>query len=548
MLELLGRGLGQDIGEYLDRYYWAPPRQSVQELRTECREHPDWPDAQLRLGLVLLRGGELDEAAGLLGNAIRQKPDYLAARLALAAALTEQGQIERAMEQLKLANQTHPGKVPVLFAIGFCLEQLGRAEQAAEYYRDAVAGDGSFRPARERLAAIEVVRGNDGAAIEQYLALRQECPEESWIRSALAHLYYRVGQYGQSIEEFETAIAMEPENWALRDDEVEVLVADGQIREAIARLHSLLEDQEEFADLHVRLGDLYGKCGDDTAAMKHYRRAMEISPSYLEAHVKTGTQHLCSGRWEEAAEEFCRASELNDGALVNYVGMGVAQAAMGDTAAALNSLELAAAIEPNSTLLLTEMAKLQLKAAVAESFLRNFEAGKDVPVAEIDLDNDDLLNKQADRHAEEVQQHPNHADLRYRYGVLLRAQGRLGEAIEQFAKAVELNPTYVQAIIKLGVTQQDLGMTQEAVETFKSALTIQPQFVDLHYRLGLLYTDRREFEEAVKHMEQASAGAPGNEQIRAGLALSLQNMGLMDQAAATWRSLWKVHEKAGHRS
>ena len=203
--------------------------------------------------------------------------------------------------------------------------------------------------------------------------------------------------------------------------------------------------------------------------------------------------------------------------------------------------ELAAAIEPNSTLLLAEMARLQLKAAVADSYLRNFEAGKDVPVAEIDLDNDDLLDTQTQRHAEQVEQHPQHADLRYRYGVLLRAQGRLGEAIEQFAKAVELNPTYVQAIIKLGVTQQELGQSQEAVETFTKVLEIKPQFVDLHYRLGLLYTDRKQFESAVRETEVAAAGSPDNEQIRAGLALSLQNMGLMDRAAATWRSLWKLH-------
>jgi len=72
-------------------------------------------------------------------------------------------------------------------------------------------------------------------------------------------------------------------------------------------------------------------------------------------------------------------------------------------------------------------------------------------------------------------------------------------------------------------------------------LDIAPSFVDLHYRLGLLYTDRRRFEEAARQMEAAVAGAPDNEQVRAGLALALQNMGLMDRAAATWRSLWKIH-------
>lgn len=82
---------------------------------------------------------------------------------------------------------------------------------------------------------------------------------------------------------------------------------------------------------------------------------------------------------------------------------------------------------------------------------------------------------------------------------------------------------------------------EESIETFKRALDIEPDYVDLHYRLGLLYTDRKQFEEAVKHMEQAAAGAPDNGQIRASLALSLQNMGLMDKSAATWRGLSQLH-------
>ena len=111
------------------------------------------------------------------------------------------------------------------------------------------------------------------------------------------------------------------------------------------------------------------------------------------------------------------------------------------------------------------------------------------------------------------------------------------EGLEKAAEAVELNPAYVQAIIKLGITQQELGLTDEAIETFTRALELRPEYVDLHYRLGILHTDRRQFAEAVEHMEAAADGAPDNTEIRAGLALSLQNMGLMDRAAATWRSL-----------
>jgi len=541
LLELLGRGLQGEMADLLDRYFRSGPTCSIEQLKASCRQHPDWPDLHLQLGLAYLRAVQVPEAITYLARACRRKPDYLAARLALAAAHEENGDPTAAMEQLRIANQTHPGETHIIFAIGFCCEKLRRPLEAAEAYRDVVGRDPSFRLARERLAAVAVLTGDLDEAVEQYRALQQAEPHLTWLHSALAHLYYRAGNYEQAVEEFETAIAMEPENWALLDDEVESLVADGQVRQAIERLHELLENQGPFADLHVRLGDLYSQTGDDDAATKHYLQALEVQPGYLEAMVKLGTHHLICARWEQAAETFHQAADLNDRVLANYVGMGVAQAAGGNQAQAVNSFELAGAVEPNSTLLLTEMARLQLKAAAADEFVRNFQKDELPPDEPIGLDRDDLLGRQTAVHAEQVRRHPRHADLRYRYGVLLRASGNLGEAMGQFAQAVEINPTYVQAVIKLGITQQELGLTDEAVETFKRALELRPEYVDLHYRLGLLFTDRRRFEEAVQHMEQAAAGAPDNEQIRASVALALQNMGLMDRAAATWRSLWKIH-------
>ena len=193
---------------------------------------------------------------------------------------------------------------------------------------------------------------------------------------------------------------------------------------------------------------------------------------------------------------------------------------------------------------LSEMARLQLKAAVAEAVQSSLQTGASPPLAECDLDHDDLLELQIERHAEAARRHPDRADLRFRHGVLLRAEGRLGEAMEEFAAAVEINPAYVDALIRLGLTQQELGRTDEAVETFRRALELKPEYVDLHYRLAVLYTDRRQFAKAVEHMEASAGLAPGNRRLRASLALSLQNMGLMDRAAATWRSLVQMHRQA----
>jgi len=544
ILELLAKGLDSDISDMLDRYFWSPQVTGIDEMKACCAEHPDWPDLKFHLGLAYLRGMQLDAAVRELKGACRLKSDYNAARLALACALDESGDPGAALDELKIANQYNPGESAVLFAIGFCNEKLGRTEKAAEYYRDIVADDDGCIPARERLAAIAVVLGNIDEAIVQYEALRDIQPDKTSIRTALAHLYHRAGEFDNAIGEYENAIALEPENWSLMDDEVESLVSAGRIPEAIERLHDLLQQQGEFPDLHVRLGDLYNETGNDEAALKHYHIALDIQPDFLEANVKLGTHHLICGRWDQAADAFHRAAELNDRALLSYVGLGVAQSAAGNTEEAMNSFDLAAAIEPNTSLLMTEMARLQLKAAVADEFLKSFQADELGPQPEVPLDNDDLLHKQIERHADEVRRRPRHADVRYRYGVLLRAEDRTGEAMEQFRISTEINPTYVQALVKLGICRQELGQTDEAIETFKRVLDIKSEYVDMHYRLGLLYTDRRQFDLAVKEMEAASEGSPDNTQVRAALALSLQNMGLMDRAAATWRSLWQIHQAA----
>jgi tetratricopeptide (TPR) repeat protein len=463
----------------------------------------------------------------------------------LASAHDEAEQHDMALAQLEIANRTHNGDGAVLLAIGLVLEKLKRPVEAAEYYRDAIACETATVTARQRLAAVAVLTGELDEAIEQYEALLEIEPHEMAYRSALAHLYYRTERYRRAVDEFERVIALEPENWALIQDEAEALVADGQFGEAIGRLTTLIREQGPDAGLHVRLGDLYGRIGDDRAAMQNYLAATELEPTYLEATVKIGTQHIIQGRWEEAAEAFCRAVDLNDSLLSNYIGLGSAQAAMGQRAEAIGTFDLAAAVEPNSTILLTEMCKLQLRCAASEEFAHSFGCESETP-GECDAFSESLLVQQIERHAESVRNEPNHADVRYRFGVLLRATGGLAQAAEQFAEAARINPGFAKAWLKLGMTQQEMGQVEDAIESFRRATAADEAEVEAHYRLGLLYTSRQQFELAIRHMEAAAAGdeAGGEDagRIRAGLALSLQNMGLMDRAAATWRSLWKLHK------
>jgi tetratricopeptide (TPR) repeat protein len=543
LLEILGKGLDHEVEDLLRGYFCCSATESIEELERDIEVDAERPERRLALALAYRLAERAEDARTCL-EAMRQDfADYMPAVIALAVVLYEGGDVEGALRELRFADQAQPGEAPILHCLGFCLERRGELEPAAACYRQALRADDAYTPSRYRLAAVALAIEDVEEAVEQYTALRRDDPQDGWVRTALGHLLYRAGRFSESCEEFEAAIVIEPENWALVDDEVESLAQEGRHAEAIERLRGLIEEQGPFADLHVRIADLYDQIGDEEAATKHYRVALEIQPNYLEATVKLGTHHLLFGRWEEAAETFYQAAELNDRVLMNYIGMGVAQHAAGREGDAMNSFDLATAVEPNSTLLLGEMARLQLRAALADSYARSFGAILDDPPPEIDLDNEVLARRQLQRHEEQIRRTPNRADLRYRYGVLLRSEGNLDAAREEFQRALELSPAYATARVKLGITEQELGRIEQAVKTFSQSLQIDQGQMDLHYKLGLMFVDRGEFEAAVRHMEEAAPAEDAGE-VRAGVALSLQNMGLMDRAAATWRSLYHIHSAA----
>jgi len=538
ILELLGRGLDRDVSDVLDRYFWSPPGAGVAELRQRCEEHPDVPECHLQFALACLADDRLDEAVECLERACGLRSNYHAARLALAAACDASGNAAGALKQLETINIVRPGQPAVLLAMGLCQEKLGQRDPAAALYRRAVDANVSLPTARERLAAVAVAGGDLDEAIDQYLALRDAEPQEAGYRSSLAHLYLLAGRHGDAIDEYQTSICMEPESWSLADDKAEELIAAGRLDEAMSRLAGLIDEQGPFACLHVRMGDLHRKLGDDEAAREKYLTALEIQPTHVEATVKLGTYYADAGWWDEAAEAFHRAAELNDQVLLYYVGLGVAQAASGDRSEAYQSIECAAAIDPNSTLLVAETAKLQLKSSLSDPYTDATGQG-DPPAPRPATGDEDLLAEQTRHHLEAVGRDDADADLHYRCGMLLRAGGRNRQAMEQFEWAARISDRHVKARLRLGIIRQELGQRDEAIDTFYKAMSVEPESIESHYRLGLLYTNRRRFEQKVRQMEAhgTAKGAP----VRTELALSLQNMGLMDPVAATWRSLWRVH-------
>ncbi len=542
LLEILGRGLIGHLAGAFTSVFGGDLEETTESLRKAAAAARDDAEAQLRLAGRYLHEGDPTAARRVFLDVLARVGESLAARLGLACVFDELEQLEVAIEQLRIAQKIDPTNPAVLFCLGYCNERNGHEQEAIGHYQDSLSVCPTIRNSHERLAAIFLRQGANDLAIHHYTRLCELDPDRTDLHLALAGLLHRSGDYETAIRRYEHALTLEPDNWAAHNDVVSAYEEAGLLREAIEHLHKMLESNPEDADTRLRLGDLYARVGNDPASVSHYEKAVQVSPEYLEANVKLGTQHLRAGRYGEAAKWFSFALERNDRLLGAYIGIGIAQHAAGREDEALASLEMARNIEPNSTLLFCEIARMQLKAsAAAES--GKFLAFKDqaeveaVPGADGEpaTSTSDLLSEQIARLRGAIKRNPNHADLHYRLGLLLKNRGQVEGAIVAFREAIAINPTYTKALIKLGLALAEMEQIDEAIAVLRRAAELAPEYVALRDQLGQLFARRRRFGIAVEHFERALQGNPRNVAFQANLALALQNMGLIDRADATWQ-------------
>ncbi len=543
LLETLGRGLLANLYSAFDRHFAEIEGQTIEQLAQRVRNAPTSTDANLQLATGYLRDVRLAEARPLFEQLLRRPEAAQRAALGLACVYDELGQFDRAIEYLTQAAELDPGDPAIAFGLGFCHERRGDTVAAVRAYRAAIDRCPNLRNAHERLAAMAARRSDWSTAAEHYRQLAVLDPADQPTLTTLGCLQLQQNLPAEAVETFQRALLIEPDAAVDEHDRADQ-ADDRQLAEAIQAVESLVGKYPGVTEFQVRLGDLYVKAGDDQRAVRAYRSALELQPDFLEATIKLGTQHLRQERFAEAAQQFNKAVELNDRLLATFIGLAVAQRCAGHQQDAHAAADLAASLAPNSTLLFGEATRLHLRAesdSCAQSSGARLEPqlDEDDEFGETADDCEQLLHEALRRHEQALARNPNYADLHYRHGLLLWHIGDRAAALRAFRAAVGINPCFGRALVKLGMCLREQGQTDEAFEAFRRALLVRADDLEIHYQLALLFAQRSQFELTLDQMEMR---ADPNESaaIRPNLTLALQNIGMIDPVAASWRSICEL--------
>jgi len=518
LLEILGRAIAVDTADLIWHWLSTVKLAAGEDESTRCE--------QFNRTIELMSRMKLATAAEQLRVYLFENPACAHGRLAAAAICLHEGQIEEAIKELNSVYLRQPNNTMALYALGHCYERLGKEAEAIEFYQDCLKFKSYLQLPAQRLAAIYFKNGQLEKAIQQYELLKSEYPDDIAALVTLGHLYIATGKYTEAVETFNTAILIHPDNFHGRDDGVDQLIAEGELDEALEQVEDQLQTQPDRVDLLLKRADILRMLGSTSDAVCQYEETLRFCPDFLEATIKLGTQYLQTGQDQLAARQFNKAVEINDNIVEAYIGLAIAQKLAGRIPDALGTLSLAAAIQPNSSLLFTETAILQFKTRLAS----------DSAFDEAD-ESAGLTDAVIAAHCQQIQYRPQNPDLHYRLGLLLLNVGRLTHALSSFETALRFNPAHTRARSKLAVCLFEAGRKNDALNQLTGPACLDKETLELHYRTALLYCDKIKFASSLINLERQLENNLSESDATVNISIILQNLGLLDREAVTWDNL-----------
>lgn len=240
---------------------------------------------------------------------------------------------------------------------------------------------------------------------------------------------------------------------------------EGRIDEAIGLARENLRQRPSMAGASLQLAYLERARGNLAAAIAAARRAVELKPLDAEALALLGAYLTEAG---QAREAVALLDPYVKGAALDYdvvTALGLARAALGQTAAAREAFEMARRADPGNAMGFVNIGTLAL--------MTGDRAGARTALSQaLDLD-------------------PRTAKAHNTLGVMAAQEGRLDEAIAHWRTATDLNPRDYQTLFNLASVLDRLGRPAEAEPYFRRYLEVAPPAIEardierVRRRLGL---------------------------------------------------------------
>lgn len=258
-------GAGREqAGRWIDRAVAADP-QDVATWRSAIAFHRDDQDPK----------GALARAR----SAVAALPEDAELQAELAAAQLAAGDPQQALVTWTRAAQMKPASPEMQLRLAEAHLRAGNTARGAELVQRVLSLAPDWPPALQVFTALQVSRGQHDQALAQLRALQKRQPASAlpWQLEAEVHAAGRAWPLARAA--LHKALEREPESTALAVQMHTLLLAGSDPSAAAQWAASWQKQRPNDAGFLLHLAQLAERSGDDTTAVRHYRRALGLRGS-----------------------------------------------------------------------------------------------------------------------------------------------------------------------------------------------------------------------------------------------------------------------------
>jgi tetratricopeptide (TPR) repeat protein len=235
---------------------------------------PGLYQADLNLGILLLRGKRASEALPYLGAAAEERPKEPRPRLYVSAALLETGDLAKAGQSYQTALELDPKSAPAELGLAQTLARQNRLSEAEPHFRRAAELNPAYRDDLLDLAGRYEKAGETAAAI----AIYKEFSGNVAVDERLGQMLVEAGHADEGIPYLEQAVRQSPTS---------------ANRLALAQAYRINKEPEKAAPV--------------------LEQAVQSAPEDLDLRMAYGRELRDQRRFADAAQQFSRVTQAQPG-------------------------------------------------------------------------------------------------------------------------------------------------------------------------------------------------------------------------------------------
>jgi len=299
--------------------------------------------------------------------------------------------------------------------------------------------------------------------------------------------YYKKGQADLAKEDFDKAIAIDPDDTAAYFNRGKIYLNEKAYDKAIANYSKAIDLGRKDVEMYKGRAAAYAAAGQYGKAIEDLSLVMSISPDYLTLSTR-GALYFTIAQYDKAIDDLNKAINLNpsssDYSIYSVRGSSYLNIAQYDRA--IDDFNKAIKLNPSK----------------ATSYLYRGNAYSDKALSDAHGDNANLDKALSDYNRALVI-NKNLFEGYQKRGIVYSLLDKRDKAIEDFTKAISLNPDDAITYVARGKMYENGGQYDKALEDYNKVIVLNPKLAEIYAGRGEFYQKIGENTKALADFKKA---------------------------------------------